>query len=442
MKRICFIICIVLLGTLAGFAQAKRGERSNNPDDTLRYLASKINQNWFISANTSVNWWQGSDRNHNGMYTKLNGPTVGGGVAVGKWITHNIALRLTYDVNRAHSFIDGLHTSGSNYQFLYNDNPAPDANGYYTTTFMYHNLHGDVVLSPIDLILGYYNNRFCTPKFIFGMGLACVSEHLFVMQTLLGEGWNKNRNFELSFNAGFSTAFKLNNHIDLDLTAMMSGQEYHIDSWYNEYGSGASSATGSGPRPRFADFNYTLAAGLTWNLSGSDEYGNRIYELPYNYSDEMKSMRKRINDLEDELDDCLKNSQNQEQVIIHDTIFQFGSVSDTITEIVSFPFSIFFHLDSYQLMSRRDVVNMREIARVAMEKGWKIRLRGSCDSATATPEYNQRLSENRCNKIKLEMMDLGVPESQFILVPVGGVHELDPTEYDRRVLIELVKELK
>ena len=431
MKRICLIICIVLFGTHAGFAQ--RGVRSNNPDDTLRYLASKLDQNWFISANASVNWWQGSDRTHNGMYTKLNGPTAGGSVAVGKWLTHNLALRLSYDVNRAHSYIDGLHVGNNNYHFLYNNNPTPDANGYCTTTFMYHNLHGDVLLSPIDLILGYYDNRFCTPVIIFGMGAACVSEHILYMQTVMEKGWKKDRNFELSFNVGLQTAFRVTNRIDLDITAMMSGQEWHIDSWYNE---------GRSPRPRVADFNYTLAAGLTWNLSGSDEYGNRIYQLPYNYSDEMRLMRKRINELEDELDNCLKNSQNQGQEIVHDTVFQYVNVSDTVTEIVSFPFSIFFHLDSYQLMSRRDLVNMREIARVAMEKGWKIRLRGSCDSATATPEYNQRLSENRCNKIKLEMMDMGVPESQFILVPVGGVHELDPTEYDRRVLIELVKEVK
>ena len=56
--------------------------------------------------------------------------------------------------------------------------------------------------------------------------------------------------------------------------------------------------------------------------------------------------------------------------------------------------------------------------------------------------YNQRLSENRCRKIQMLLMDMGVPEEQMILVPVGGVKELDPTEYDRRVLIELVKEIK
>ena len=47
-----------------------------------------------------------------------------------------------------------------------------------------------------------------------------------------------------------------------------------------------------------------------------------------------------------------------------------------INEMVSYPFSIFFHRDSYQLMSNRDLVNLREIADVATEYGYKIRLRG------------------------------------------------------------------
>ena len=77
---------------------------------------------------------------------------------------------------------------------------------------------------------------------------------------------------------------------------------------------------------------------------------------------------------------------------------------------------------------------------MAKENGYKLRLTGSCDSATATPSYNQTLSENRCNKIKIELLELGVPEDQIILEPIGGVKQLDPTEYDRRVLIQLMKE--
>ena len=90
-------------------------------------------------------------------------------------------------------------------------------------------------------------------------------------------------------------------------------------------------------------------------------------------------------------------------------------------------------------MSNRDLVNLMEIANVAKEHNYKIRLRGSCDSATATPSYNQTLSENRCRRIMLELLQMGIPEDQIILVPIGGIKELNPTEYDRRVVVDLVK---
>lgn len=415
MKRFILVSSIILFASFHAIAGMKA-------DTTVRYLASKFGQNWFITADGTVNWWQGSDRNPAGNYTTLNGPSFGGSLSLGKWITHNIGLRLTYDVNQGQSFIQGRHVNLTNINFLYGDNPTPDANDYYKTNFMYHNVHGDVIISPVDLIQGYYNpKRFYTPVIFLGMGAACVSEHVFVTQSLLNK---EARNFELSFNAGLINNFRLNDALDLNLTFALSGQEWHIDSWYYEFG-----ANGGTPRPKIADFNYQAALGLTWYL-----VRGRVYELPYNYEKEMKEMEKRIKNLEDEL-------ANIEPVEIHDTIVQFIN-TETEGEIVSFPLSIFFNKDSYQLMSKRDLVNLREIANVAMDKGWKIRLRGSCDSATASPAYNQRLSENRCRKIQMELMEMGVPEDQMILVPVGGVKELDPTEFDRRVLIELVKEIK
>lgn len=412
MKRFILASSIILLASLHAIAGMKV--------DSVRYLSSTFGQNWFITTDASVNWWQGSDRNPAGNYLTLNGPSFGGSLSLGKWINHNIGLRLAYDVNQGQSYIDGRHVNLTYLNFLYGDNPTADANNYYPTKFMYHNLHGDVIFSPIDFFQGYYNpKRVYTPILFVGMGAACVSEHIFVTQTLLNKGA---RNFELSFDAGLMNNFKLGRFLDLNLTFTFSGQEWHIDSWYYEYG-----AQSNSPRPRFADFNYSAALGLTWHL-------NSGYDLPNNYENEMKEMRDRIKHLEDELD-------NIQPVEIHDTIVQFIN-TETEGEIVSFPLSIFFNKDSYQLMSKRDLVNLREIANVAMEKGWKIRLRGSCDSATASPAYNQRLSENRCRKIQMELMEMGVPEEQMILVPVGGVKELDPTEFDRRVLIELVKEIK
>ena len=412
MRKITLLISIILIGTLTSFSQVEHGERSTNPADTLRYLSSKASQNWFVSVYGSANWWQGSDRNPAGNYTALNGPTFGGGVAVGKWFTHKTAFRLAYDVNRSHSFIDGLHGNGvgKNYQFLYDNNPTPDANGYCTTTFMYHNFHGDLMLSPLDIYLNYYDSeRIYTPIPFIGMGVACVSGHASMIQSML-EG---KRNFELSADLGLINQFHVNQHLDITLSFIMTAQEWHIDSWYNE------SSTTTGGRPRVADFNYSARAGLNWNLGEG-----RVYELPYKYVEVIK-----------ETTEIVKH--------IHDTVpCQEIAVSDTITEIVSFPLSIFFHRDKSTLMSGRDRVNLQEIADVAKKNGWTVHLRGSCDSATATPEYNAGLAKRRCNTIMNILIEMGVPEQQIELEPVGGVHELDPTEYDRRVLITLGKKIK
>lgn len=330
---------------------------------------------------------------------------------MGKWFTYRSAFRLAYDVNRSHSFIDGLHngTNSSIPRSLYGDNPVPDENGYYTTSFIYHNLHGDFLLSPIDLITGYYNpDRFYSIIPYVGMGIACVSGHASMIKTLK-EG---KRNFELSANVGFINQLRITRNLDIHLTLAMTAQEYHIDTWYCEY---------MGQRPRFADFNYSIFAGLTWH---SDSY---TYELPYRYVEVIKETTEIVQHIHDTVP-C------QEITDIHG--------NDTITEIVSYPLSIFFHRDKYELMSNRDLVNLEEIAKVAIANGWTIHLRGSCDSATATPEYNQALALRRCNTIMNILMDMGVRANQIEIEPVGGVKELDPTEYDRRVLITLKKVIK
>lgn len=420
MKRILFVTLLILSAISTAFAYDYRVEDTIPLNDTTRPYASKLGQNWFVTLDGSINWWQGSDRIPTGNFTKLNGPSFGGGLSVGKWITHNLALRVSYNINGGKSFINGRHPGLAGIQFLYGDKPTPitvtydgKTYDYYETNFIYHHLHGDVMISPIDLIEGYYHDRIYTPVIYVGMGVGCVSEYVFVTQSLVK---GESRNFELSFTAGLMNKFRLNNYFDLDVNLGFSGQRWTCDSWTYEYG--GTSGMAEEPRPRAVDLNYQASIGFSWYIGG------RIYEYPHNYVPTMK-----------------ENTVFLEQ-IVHDTVFTPIYVGDTLTEIVSFPLSIFFHRDKYELMSGRDLVNLREIAEVAKAKGWKVRLRGSCDSATASPAYNQRLSENRCRRIMMYMLEFGVPEEQIILAPVGGVKELDPTEYDRRVLIELVKQLK
>lgn len=402
--------------------------------DSVRYLTTKAGRNWFISAGGTIDWWRGSDRNPGGNFSKVqwDNMSFGGSFSVGKWINHKVGVSLSYDLNGFNSYANGIGLSA----FLYGNDPQPistfEYNGreynYYAIHGMYHNIYASCLFSPIDFFQGYYNpNRIWTPVLHFGMGVSCTSEYLFAIQSIIKHEYI---NSESSWAGGINNNFRVNDYLDLNLNFNFSGQRWTIDAGQYEYGNESIPSQHESPRTWRWDSNYSAVLGLTYYIKG------RIYELPVNYEREMKVMSERIKNLEDELAAIPapvavvdSNPTPCDTVVIY---------QDNI-EAISYPFSIFFNLDSYQLMSKRDLVNLNEIANVAKENGYKLRLRGSCDSATATAEYNQKLSENRCRKIMMELLDMGFPEEDIILEPVGGVKELDPTEFDRRVLIDLIK---
>ena len=381
----------VFITLIAVFAIAS-SVMANGHVDSVRYLTTKAWKNWYVSASGTCNWWQGSLRLPEGFtnsYTKVYWDQPHFGVS-----------ELVESVN---------------------------GDEVYKTFMHYKNLTAQFMISPIDFFQGYYNpKRIWTPVLYVSAGGALTSNRVFLTQNVL-DFINYNNyfditkidgtNFELSLGAGLLNNFRISEHFDLSLDIKWNFHRWTLDSWAHEYPDGGQAFFAENNRdirPKRFDNMYTIGAGLTY-------YFSREYDLPVNCCEEMDSFRKKL----DEFVEC-------------DTIVKFVNVESE--EAISYPFSIFFHRDSYQLMSRRDIVNLKEIAQVAMENGYKIKLTGSCDSATATPAYNQTLSENRCRKIMIELLELGVPESQIILDPIGGVKHLDPTEYDRRVLVQLVRE--
>lgn len=401
--------------------------------DSVRYLTTKFGKNWFISASATGNWWQGSMKtpealNYENSYTKVEWgkPTFGFNVSAGKWINHCTGLRAMYSNTRIHSYILGRNPGLEHIQYLYGDDPQPvEGTGneaIYPTSMRYHNLRLDYMVSPIDFFQGYYNpERIWTPVLYISGGTSFASEHLFGLQDLIaGLKAKKDEtlpavgyNFELALGAGLSNNFRISYHFDIALDLNWTFQRWTFDSWRYEFDETY------GIRPKRFDNMYTASLGVIY-------YFSREYELPKDCCAELDSLKK------------LLPLFVTDTVQVHDTIVKFVNLQTE--DVLSYPFSIFFNRDSYQLMSRRDIVNLREIANVAKENGYKLLLTGSCDSATATPSYNQTLSENRCNKIKIELLELGVPEDQIVINPIGGVKQLDPTEYDRRVLIQLMKE--
>ena len=396
--------------------------------DSVRYLTTRWRRNWFISADANISWWQGSMRmpeEFTNSFTKVywDQPHFGVTANFGKWLNHKTGVRLSYENTVLNSVICGRHATLHHIQFLYGDEPeiAEAINGVevYKTFMHYQNLQFQYMVSPIDFFQGHYNpKRIWTPVIYASAGAALTSNRLLLTQNIInfinyGNGYDLTKidgtNFELSLGAGLLNNFRLGEHFDINLDIRWNFHRWTLDSWAHEYPDGGPAfftENSQNIRPKRFDNMYSAALGLTY-------YFSRIYEL---------------------CEDC----PDCPEVQPCDTVVKIVTVQSE--EMACYPFSIFFHRDSYELMSNRDLVNLSEIARVATENGYKIRLRGSCDSATATPSYNQTLSENRCRRIMSELLKMGIPESQIIIMPVGGVKELNPTEYDRRVVIDLVKE--
>lgn len=395
MKKAFVTLCILLVTAATAFAGG---------DKNARYYTPKFTQGWFIdlAGTYSIFAANGSAYHDLATYygewpagTSVNGKYfIGGSVKLGRRVSPSIALRAGYD----------LHRSGNQYG-----------------NFRYKSVHFDVMESPLDLLFGYNPDRFYTLWVYGGMGVLAYDHGTQGLANGYLPGWTSN--LEFGFNGGFVNSFRISNsidfHIDLTATAFRwSFDDTYMDNvslWHRMH------------------FDFTAEAGFMWYLGGRrftqavetvvpdcTEQENRIKEL----NGELAQLRK-------ELENCTGGS-----IQVPDTVVKIVNGDG---KLVTYPFSIFFNKGSYELRDGRDRVNLESIAKAAKDNNLKINLRGTCDSGTGSAAFNKTLAQNRCNKIKNELTKMGVPADNITIETVGGVKELSPAEYDRRVLLQLSK---
>ena len=382
MKKAIVTLSVILLTAVSAFAG---GDRTSN-----RYLNSKFSQNWFIDLSGTLNAWQGSDRaqliDPSTIYYKNAAGDFGrygGSVKIGKFITPAVGLRLGVNMNQA-------------------TNKFGD--------FIFENVHFDAMLSLMDWLGGYRDDRVYRMILFGGFGVSGHANDWFQIN---------NVNKEYFATVGLMNNFRLGKSFDLHIDLNAEAPKWSIESLNAPYDT------------RLVHFNFSAGLGLTWYLGGRHfdicEACPEVKCPEVNCDDkdrEIKNLLARISELEGQAPEVVNGPC--------DTVVKFVNGE-------SAPFSIFFNKGSYELRDKRDLVNLEEIAKVAKDNGYKLNLRGTCDSATASSEFNKRLAENRCRKVKDELVKFGVAESNIIMDAVGGVNELKPTEYDRRVLITFSK---
>ncbi|MCM1511109.1 MAG: OmpA family protein [Clostridium sp.] len=109
----------------------------------------------------------------------------------------------------------------------------------------------------------------------------------------------------------------------------------------------------------------------------------------------------------------------------------------TGNECLGAPIYFFFELGTTRLVDHSQVVNLNEIARIAMKYGLKIEVVGAADSLTGTEEINSGLGVSRARYIADYLMECGVEEEMVITDSEGGIDTYSPNEANRNATVKL-----
>ena len=109
---------------------------------------------------------------------------------------------------------------------------------------------------------------------------------------------------------------------------------------------------------------------------------------------------------------------------------------EVVDKIVSAPVSIFFAVGKADVIASRDILSVKALAALAIEKNAKVLVTGYADTS-GSAETNMKLSERRAQAVADELARLGVSRDRIEVVAVGGVDTLKPAEWNRRATVEL-----
>ena len=112
-------------------------------------------------------------------------------------------------------------------------------------------------------------------------------------------------------------------------------------------------------------------------------------------------------------------------------------VTKVVSDCVATRASVFFNLNQSKIASKKDLVNVKEIAEYAIANNRTVVVTGYADSNTGSAEYNQALSQRRADAVAAELVKMGVNKDKIETAAKGGVNDLDPFSYNRRATVIL-----
>ena len=369
------------------FAGISLSSMAQDADPTLKYSVATNSfwSNWFIQVGADWNAWYSGQEHGQDLSTspfKKFRSNPGVSVAVGKWFTPGIGLRTK---------LSGIW--GKN---VTDDNNDGNGNKYWT-------LNEHVLFNLSNMLCGYNPNRVWNFIPFAGAGVTrSMSYNTYAMNYSVGilNTFRVSKKVGINFELGWD---RLEGDADgCDYSNGIRGWDSHDNKLYAE-------------------------VVLTFNL------GKASWDKPPDV-DAIKALsQSQIDALNAQLNDANAENARLKKLLAE----KKEESTKGVKEFANSPVSVFFNINKYKIASRKDLVNVKEMAKYAKENDANIIVTGYADSATGKPAYNQKLSEKRANTVADEIVKMGVSRDKITTEAKGGVNDLSPISYNRRATVQI-----
>lgn len=387
MKKRIFAAALVFAVCGTAFAQA---EQNADVTETVEYSADKYKvetnrfwSNWFISVGAGGQIYFG-DHDKQADFGDRISPALD--IAVGKWFTPGIGLRLMYSglsVKGATKWNNDPNYDSSHGTGEVLDGSHPDLQ---KQKFNFWNIHGDVMFNLSSLLCGYKEKRVYSFIPYVGIGAASATKNP--------------KNVDITGHVGILNTFRISPAFDinLDLRGMFVNDDFD-----GEVGG------------RGGEGMFTATVGLTYKIKPRGwNRSKTVTRMVYN-NDEINAMRERINRLSEEnarLQQALEQGRQDEAQAIVKQIASANLVT--------------FKINKSDL-SNEARVNLGMLAEVIKqgEPSAVYTITGYADAGTGSKKGNEKLSKARAEAVyDCLVNEFGVDKSQLEVDYKGGVENM------------------
>lgn len=380
MKKLMLALAVAGMSS-AAIAQ----EMTEIPTDKYSVATNRFGSNWFVMIGGDFKGNYSNEESGLGLSTnpfKKFRRSWTADLSVGKWFTPGLGLRLRADGAW------GRQVVGDPSNFIHQ---------YTTTAQAMFNLHN---------LIGGYKERVWNLSLYAGAGAGVARQ-------------GGSKACAMVATAGILNTFNVSKRVflDLDIYGIIGEPDY------DKCGEG-----GSGKRFKGKDRQLGISVGVGVNLGkvGWSKTPDVDAIMALNKS-QMDALNASLADQQAE------NARLKELLAKQPT----NEVVKTVKEMASTSASVFFNLNSSRIASKKDLVNVKEIAEYAKANNSKIVVTGYADSKTGSPAYNAKLSTSRANAVADQLVSMGVSRDNLIVEGKGGVADLSPISYNRRVTVKL-----